>query len=962
MGCSPSKGQLFTGVSTHKALQENNGFVSDGTENQSKTETEIVSAGLTILEEENTLEPQCKRPSLSDVVCDTAAINREALDAEGTVDSQVGLLSEDNAEKKNEIKKKNKGAKRRKQKERMRKTVQIQSKVDFPEKMMIAHQAAYAFIDPNISKYESLLGILDQATKTQLSLQPLAALLAVHYEELNQALEEMAVEGEQMLEEHGNHMVWPAALREVRFNTTKLDAEMYSHKPPPYTMHQMLLLSTEKIKLVGDSVKGLGDAALEEAADYFASLSRMLGEKLVMKRAAEKRLKQVLDYVEAAALKKPGLEDSALHSEDSGIGADNECQNGSVRLCRHRESSGSGASTDLSSGCPENTLPSQPHLNGVNDGRNDDEDDEEDDDDDEEDSNEDEEEVKDEQERKTAARARKMSNCSQAGPRKHSDQTGLQNSMKWANQKNTKIRRSKTADNSSVKSQGNYRNFHLRGLRRAQSADCLYSKEDDNIVKGQEKRDNQKDKSTGNALNGGVVLDCLGRTRLRRHSSEGQNTARCYGLQYGSKGPFKATLQPNSPPAFAPAPPGRNAVKRLINTFSQGVQEQSNQKPLNGPMKVRGTKKGFLPMINNSKGGVSSNGNNNNNSYSADQRPDDVDVDSLPPPPPEVLMDNSFESNEGPCEDEESNGSLNQRCSTQRQRYGVSRLRASMQTVTVLPSRASVPRRAHSISPARPLRQDAVSGSRQGQDCHQESGVSAQKEEATSLYQQSRKIIHMRHSSHSPAKTGFIRSGSVGRQGSRDTGENDTLAPYPNSYAPTTPPVSRARLPPSCPSVCHRVPSPPVLPSATSSTPGTQIWTRRCSDEENVTSSFSFNDARSVFCQDTQSGSQSLTPSCRSTLPRPWGEPSRGRRQTTRPPQTYTKSSSPSPVRSTLSEQHQPLPIATQPHSQESERRDSASVLEVAQENPESCGVTDPLQDVTGAQEAEPREITDNQD
>lgn len=948
MGCSPSKGQLFAGVSAHTALKKNNNdFVSDGTEIQSETEIDTDSAGLTILEEENTLEPlQGKGPSLSDVVCDTAAINRGGPDVKEIVDSQEGLLPEDHAEKTNERKKKNKGSKRRKQKERMRKTVHIQSKVDFPEKILTAHQAAYAYLNPNICKYESLLGLLDQATKTQLSLQPLAALLAEQYEELNQALEEMAMEGEQMLEEHGNHMVWPAALSDVRFNSTKPDAELYSHKPPPYTMHQMLQLSTEKTRLVGDSVKGLGDAALEEAADYFASLSRMLGGKLVMKRAAERRLKQVLDYVEAAALRKPGLEDSALHSEDSGIGGDNECQNGSVRLRHHRESSGSGASTDLSSGCPENTLLSRKHLNGVDEDRNDDDEDDEeedDEDDDEEDSNEDEEEVKDEQGRNTASTERKMSNCFQAQPHSHLVQTGLQNgkavsnSLKWNNQRNTKIRRSKTADNSSVRSQ---RNPSLTSLRRAQSADCLYIKGDGNTVKGQD-----------NVLNGGVVLNSLCRTRLRRHSSEGQNTARCYGLQYGSKGPFKATLPPSSPPAFAPVPPGRNAVKRLINSFSQGVQDKSNQKPLNGPMKVRGAKKGFLPVISNSKGRVSTNGNNNNNSSSVDQKSEDVDVDSLPPPPPEVLMDNSFESNEGPCDDENTNEST-QRGSTQRQRYGVSRLRASLQTVTVLPSRATVPRRAHSISPARPIRQDAVSGSRQGQDCHQETGIVPDKKEATSLYQQSRKIIHLRHSSHSPARTGFIRSGSVGRQGSRDTGENDALAPYPISYPPTTPPVSRARLPPSCPSVCHRVPSPPVLPSATSSTTSTQRWTRRCSDEENVTNSLSFNDARSVFCQDTQSGPPSLTPSCRSTLPRPWGEPSRGRQQTTRPPQTYMKSSSPSQS------------SATQPHSQDSERRDSALAHEATQESPESCCMTDPQssQGVTGAQEAKPREITDNQD
>ncbi|KAI4894337.1 hypothetical protein NFI96_009303 [Prochilodus magdalenae] len=923
MGCSPSKGQLFTGASAHKALQPGSqgpsgGNLSDGTETQSKTETDIVSAGLTILEDEPL---QGKGFSLCDAVCDTTG-DRGDVDVETKLDPQEVLPAQDKENVKAERRKKSRGSKRSKQKERVRKPAHVQPKVDLPEKMVRAHQAAYAYLNQNIPKYESLLGLLDQATQTQLSLQPTVALLALRYEEINQALEEMAVEGEQVLEEHGKHMAWPAALKEVQVNPVKPDAELYSPEPPPDLLQQMLQHSAEKMRLVGDSVKGLGDAALEEATDYFASLSQLLGEKLVVKRATEGRLKQVLDRVEAAALRKSNLEDSALHSEDSGIGGDNECQNGSGRLRSHRESSGSGASTGSSSGCLENTVSAQAHLTGVEEDRDDDDDDNEDDDDSEEDSSE-EEEAKDERRGATAATQRKMSTCSS----KYDPQNGkpTNRTLKPSEQRDTNLRRPKTAGSPSVPSQQNPKHSSVPRARRARSADCLYFKMDEG-VKEQEKRqrDNQKPET---GVVGGEGCGSLGRTRLRRHSLEGQSTARCYGLQYGSKGPFKATLPPGSPPALVPAPPGRNAVKRLINTFSQGVQEKSHQQPLNGPMKGRGPKRGFLPVLANSTKGVSTNGNNNNNSFQRfPERPDDVDVDSLPPPPLEVLMDNSFESNEGPPGDEEGTESLHQSCSTRRQRSSVSqRLRASLQMGTVLPSRATVPRRSQSISPARPIRQDAVVGSRQGQDCDQPTGDDTEREEAASLYQQSRKVIHLRHSSDSPAQAGpgILRGESVARQGSKDSGEAETLMPYPNTCPPTTPPVSRTRLPPSCPSVCHRIPSPPALPCVQGGTrpssPNVQRWTRRTSEEENGTSSLSFNDARSVFCIQTPPAPQSLTPSCRSTLPRPWGEPSRGRLQTTRLHQSLVKSSS-SGVRPTVPEQQQPLDSATQPSSPDSER------------------------------------------
>lgn len=38
--------------------------------------------------------------------------------------------------------------------------------VDLPDALVEAHLAAYAYLNPNISKYEDLLGLLDHAAKS----------------------------------------------------------------------------------------------------------------------------------------------------------------------------------------------------------------------------------------------------------------------------------------------------------------------------------------------------------------------------------------------------------------------------------------------------------------------------------------------------------------------------------------------------------------------------------------------------------------------------------------------------------------------------------------------------------------------------------------------------------------------------------------------------------------------------
>ncbi|GLD56329.1 uncharacterized protein AKAME5_000868600 [Lates japonicus] len=115
-------------------------------------------------------------------------------------------------------------------------------------------------------------------------------------------------------------------------------------EPPPDLLQQLLQYTTQRMRNVGQSVGGIGDSALEEAVEYFASVSELLEEKLKVKRAVETRLMQLLSRIEMASLRKPGPEDCALFSEDSGIGAESESLAGSER--RHRRESWESTGTN----------------------------------------------------------------------------------------------------------------------------------------------------------------------------------------------------------------------------------------------------------------------------------------------------------------------------------------------------------------------------------------------------------------------------------------------------------------------------------------------------------------------------------------------------------------------------------------------------------------------------------------
>ncbi|KAM7367509.1 hypothetical protein PAMP_013801 [Pampus punctatissimus] len=843
MGCSPSKGKLCSkpeGPGPQKALLAEASQDSVDSRPVEEAKTDGKENEFPISTEDHSTKSQ--------VALDT----KDVQSAEDVKEMEMNVIPQETVNEvvqtdtviKTEKRKKNKD--KRRSMEKQRKASIIQTKVDFPPHMVRAHQAAYAFLNPNISKYETLLGLLDQAAQTQLSLQPMMSALVLRFEEINQALEEMAEEGELMLKEHGDYLALPSGMMGPAVMPAKPSTDTtHSPGPPPDLLQQLLQHSTEKIKLVGSSAQALGDTTLEEAVEYFSSLSKLLVMKLQAKQAAEQRLTQVLARVEGAAMRKSNPEDCALHSEDSGIGGENESLTGSER--RHRGSAGSGS---CGSGVNirvalDNFPNNSSNLVGHN----------EDDEEDEEDEDDDDEEYEDDEEDKLG---RKRSNSSPPDP----SQPLLYMRAKYMQDLQPSIKRPLTA---------------VTATKPEPSTKCV------NIVMELQKSKRDLDQrmkkmseTRGNKELAGPHYN-LYRGGLRRHSVS------------SSAGAQKSTFKTNK----SPQPPKHQSVRRLINTFSQGVDGRPGQSLVNIPPHMkRPRKSGILPLSdigNSNERGLVINGNNNNNSW-PDSR-DDLDVDNLPPPPPEVLMDNSFQSTEGMQENEEGSRDETVRSLPMiNQRMGVSqRLRASVQNVEVLPNRISMRPRLISISPARPVRQDAVMGA---QDAEQqpETDLDPEMRKAKCLYQQACKIIHLRNAAESSDKRSIAEQSSRGhsplqaRMGHRFESNELYEGEMSSCSLPViAPPVSRVRLPPSCPSVRHRFPSPPVFrPQSTSrpsSRPNSPRTVTRATENntEEIIPSVSFRDARSVFCQKESQNPQMWTSSGSSVLPRPWGEASRGR-------------------------------------------------------------------------------------
>ncbi|KAF4102528.1 photoreceptor cilium actin regulator [Onychostoma macrolepis] len=824
---------------------------------------------------------------------------------------------------------------RKKEKER---TIFNKEKVDFPEALVKAHQAAYAYLNPSISKYEDLLGLLDHAAQTQISLQPMVAFMVLRYEEMNKGLQEIVEEGEMMLKGNGEHLAWPCEKKNSYSpNSAKNVTSSTCSEPPPDLLQQLLQYTVQRMRQVGQSVCGIGDTALEEAVDYFSSITEILDEKLRTKRASESRLMWLLSRIEAASQKKPGPEDSALFSEDSGLGAESESLAGSDRQRQRRESSESTGTIYATSSSPcgftpvhqgsyrgrlLKTISKSSSLNSIDSTCTITEKDQRDTEsllgsvsldeggrDDVEDGSE-EEKCKDKRNKQTdycipyhrqprrlpTKRIENPQNVEMtlklkdaiSGQIRFLPSQGLGEKAKLADNPNSSSQWTEDGEKSSKRPQTAASRSSKKKTtvtKRSRSADSLRNKLEDPTLIELERTQKELDQR----LNRMTKVKCEGNTKLgsskkiqqpqtissiaadRQHSlnrnifsPSNQRKACNVKVEQESakeemeekkkkdkgkgkekdkksppvKGPVKVIPVPSPPPSprqYSGLYRERNSVKKLIDTFSQGLEE-SKQSPdcaqILGPLK--GVRKCGVPIIPGL--GPSATLAFHENSMLSSQgesrcseRTEDLDIDNLPPPPLEVLMDNSFENEQ--TKDTGEHVSSRGRSILPNRTAMSQRLRASLQSVTVLPSKGNLCKGSVSMSPIRSMHQDTRGVVKGG---HHDSSheTDTESEEAASLYKQARKIIHLRHSSDSPTEKHTAEQGH--RQLSSSQGdvevsqkENNTSKTVPNNACknqiPAPPTASRTRVLPSTPLLYRRLPSPPVLKSqpstSTSSSP-----------------------------------------------------------------------------------------------------------------------------------------------
>lgn len=942
MGCSPSKGN---NIGTLGAMRKGKMLPPAPHESQFQDGENCNSAGSTdgnikegkaagqVWQKETHVTPQ-KKTSVTELAPE--AVNMVKLESQDMVRNTVSQRKEKNVDKQDvtdkksgrKPKKNTRGTKVPKKKEKDKQPSEV--KVDFPEPLVKAHQAAYTFLNPSINKYDVLLGLLEHATQTQVSVQPMVAFMTLRYEEIIQGLKEMADEGEKVLKDNGEHLAWPSQMKNLS-SSPSLKSGSDNTEPPPDLLQQLLQYTTQRMQKVCQTVGGIGDSALEEAVEYFASVSELLEEKLKVKRGVETRLMQLLSRIEMASLRKPGPEDSALFSEDSGIGAENESLAGSER--RHRREScestgtnratpvspmGEGISMNIRRGGTRKRILSQispsvsiTSLNSLgstctlmaNDQR---------DsllgsvslDDGEEDNNGDDDEMDVKEGFKKRSNSspvdHKQQHPHRLPPKRIENPQNVEMTLKMKNAISGRIQ-FVPSQNSSAKAKvvgspkTNRRQWTdeeercprrpqtaapiqkavvkktaVAKERRTQSAESLRSKGEDPTLLELERTQkdlNQrlhrmsKSKAEGNTRtiqakqNQGTSpaqSPAINRKTLSIEKNgnpqpvkekEGHikcNNRKQEGTSYVQEDkqkekqtphrPIKATPPPSPPSSPRPSGlcRGRNSVKKLIDTFSQGIEELEGPRVL-GPLKgVRKCGVPVLPGLGNVEAVLSAGITSCRPESISSEKNDYLDLDSLPPPPLEVLMDNSFEGAQCLSTGVADDGPSKVGKSPVLKRAVVSqRLRASVQSVTVLPSKGGLPQPSKFISLAVSDQQDTSALSKVNKPHVQTQTLADPVKEKGYLCQQARKIIHLQHVSDSQSEKNDVATNSpASQEETADIQVGGLSVPEPKSVIqstvpsssvvtsqpPATPPVSRGRILPSTPSTptsLHRkLPSP----------------------------------------------------------------------------------------------------------------------------------------------------------
>ncbi|NWH34982.1 PCARE regulator, partial [Chloropsis hardwickii] len=189
---------------------------------------------------------------------------------------------------------------------------ETEKKVDFPELLVKAHQSAYAYLHPNLSKYETILHMANQATQTQLFLQQMISFLVLRFDEINQLLEEIANDGENLLKDVGGNLAWPAEKDDL--------------KEHPDLLQQLMQYTVNKMQLVSGMLASLTSNALQETCSYLQSAASNLEGKLKAKQSFDEHLLRTVKLLEASTVgpSQSHSDDRTLCSEDSGIGVENE--------------------------------------------------------------------------------------------------------------------------------------------------------------------------------------------------------------------------------------------------------------------------------------------------------------------------------------------------------------------------------------------------------------------------------------------------------------------------------------------------------------------------------------------------------------------------------------------------------------------------------------------------------------
>lgn len=186
-----------------------------------------------------------------------------------------------------------------------------EKKVDFPERLVKAHQNAYAYLNLSLSKYEVILCMANQAKETQLVLQQIVSFLLFRFDDINHIVEEIAKNGEDLLRKVGGSLAWPVG------NAIS--------KEQPDLLQQLLQYTVNKMQVLNGTVASLTSNVLQESCRFLQSSGNDLEEKLKAKHGFE-HLLRTIKLLEASIVRPPPPQpdDTTIYSEDSGIGIDSE--------------------------------------------------------------------------------------------------------------------------------------------------------------------------------------------------------------------------------------------------------------------------------------------------------------------------------------------------------------------------------------------------------------------------------------------------------------------------------------------------------------------------------------------------------------------------------------------------------------------------------------------------------------